>query len=441
MAVRPAVGETIKETKFTELLPAEERGERTRLPELWDFVETLPQTTDPSNPDYQFTLYRGTKAQKSEEKEWLGKFHERMTREKIQSMFGGGLFNVWLKLRVGKGNALELKYNEDLKIGGEPLRTPAVIGGPSSAASNDPLLRLVDVMDRRMAAMEAKFDVLSGGGAAAEAVRQAVVLNGEVFRSAMPAVTSTLQGIANPGGQSNSLADKILAVAIDRLLAPPAAPTPATNSVKDTLEMITALKGAGIFAPSDGKAGIALELVRQVPNVASTLVQGISQWRMAEESRERQIAMTRGANPNPPIPVTPVNHPPATVIQMPTPGASPAETQANGNPPPAPPVSVEVPQMPIETLEQMLCNIIVDPGLTIDQAANEACALIERSMPGMTDKMISQGEEWLLGLFQQRPVLQQVANHPRLPEFVKKFIEVVKAAPIMQPPNPAAPVA
>jgi hypothetical protein len=97
--------------------------------------------------------------------------------------------------------------------------------------------------------------------------------------------------------------------------------------------------------------------------------------------------------------------------------------------------------MPIETLEQMLCNIIVDPGLSVDQAANEACALIERSMPGMTDKMISQGEAWLLGLFQQRPVLQQVANHPRLPEFVKKFIEVVKAAPVMQPVNPAAPVA
>ena len=99
-------------------------------------------------------------------------------------------------------------------------------------------------------------------------------------------------------------------------------------------------------------------------------------------------------------------------------------------------------RLTIETLEQMLCNIIVDESHTIDEAANEACALIERSMPGMTDKMIAQGEEWLMGLFTvQRPVLKQVANHPRLRDFVKKFIEVVKAAPIMQNVNPAAPVA
>jgi hypothetical protein len=97
--------------------------------------------------------------------------------------------------------------------------------------------------------------------------------------------------------------------------------------------------------------------------------------------------------------------------------------------------------MPIETLEQMLCNIISDTGLSIEQAANEACALIERSMPGMTDQMVVRGEEFLMGLFRERPVLQQVANHPRLPEFVKKFIEVVKAAPVVQPANPAAPVA
>ena len=97
--------------------------------------------------------------------------------------------------------------------------------------------------------------------------------------------------------------------------------------------------------------------------------------------------------------------------------------------------------MPIETLEQMLCNIIADERLSLEEAATEACALIERSMPGMTDTMISRGEEWLLSLFNTRPVLQQVANHPRLPEFVKKFIETVKAAPIMQPANPSAPVA
>jgi hypothetical protein len=232
----------------------------------------------------------------------------------------------------------------------------------------------------------------------------------------------------------DDLNKQLMAAVIAKILNP-------SDPIESFTKMAAAMKATGFFGGGDSKAGIALELVRQVPTIANTLVQGMEHWRFAEEARARQTAILRGANP--PIPVTPVQqpNPQPNVIQMPAPAAAPADAQPASNPPPAPPVQIEVPQMPIETLEQMLCNIIVDPGLTVDQAANEACALIERSMPGMTDKMISQGEAWLLGLFSQRPVLQQVANHPKLPEFVKKFIEVVKAAPVIQSVNPAAPVA
>ena len=432
MAVKPAAGETVKETKYTEVIPASEPGERIRLPELWDFVETLSPTTDLSNPDYQFTIYRGMKSQKSDEKEWLGKFHERMTREKIQSMFGGGVFNVWLKLRVGKGNALELKYNEDLKIGGEPRAAAAAGGGISSASiANDPLSRLIDLMDRRLAQMEAKLETATGSGAAVEAVRQAMTLNGQVFSAAMPAVTGALQSIAQPhAGAPNPMDElnrQLMTAVIGKILNP-------ADPIETFTKMMLAMKGVPGFAGGGDKTGIALELVRQVPQVASTLVQGIQAWQMAEEARARQAAILRGGSPA--IPITP--HAPAPPNVIPMPAAPPA---AGDGPPPAPPVQIEVPQMPIETLEQLLCNIIADPSNTVEEAATEACALIERSMPGMTDRMIAQGEEFLLGLFQNRPVLQQVANHPRLPEFVKKFIETVKAAPLMQPVNPSAPVA
>jgi len=97
--------------------------------------------------------------------------------------------------------------------------------------------------------------------------------------------------------------------------------------------------------------------------------------------------------------------------------------------------------MPLETLEQMIVQIVADESITVQDAANEACALIERSAPGQTDQMVNQGEEWILNLFRIRPVLSQVAQHPRLPEFVREFIKVVKAAPVVQPPNTSAPVA
>lgn len=97
--------------------------------------------------------------------------------------------------------------------------------------------------------------------------------------------------------------------------------------------------------------------------------------------------------------------------------------------------------MQIETLEQMIVDIVADEQTPVPQAANEACALIERNMPGQTDKMAAMGEEFMLGFFSTRPVLAQVANHPRLPEFVREFIRVVKSAPTIQEPNPNAPVA
>lgn len=444
VSVRPTAGEVVEETKRTRIV-TEDYEQPTRkppLPELWEQVELLPQTTDPSSPDYQFTIYRGQKAQRADEKEWLGKFHERMTREKIQEMFGGGVFNIWLKMRVGKGNALELKYNEDVRIGGDAKRSTVagVAGSTTTAAmSNDPMIRMLDIFDRRMAAIEAKLDQTNGNGAVSKAVEQAVGLTGQVFSAATTAATGTLSRIAGGEGQGThsrmeTLMEKFLEASLTRMLAPPS-----TNSLQDTLQTLKLFKESGLIGGHDSKAGVALELVRQVPSVAATLVQGIQAWQGAEEARARTIAMVRGGGPSP-VPVQqPAAAQPGQVLLMPDPQTK--EQPQPGAPPPAPPVEIQVPQMPLETLEQMLCNIIADESNSIEQAATEACALIERCLPGQTDNMVAQGEDFILNLFRTRPVLRQVENHPRLGDFVKKFIEVVKSAPVMQPTNPAAPVA
>ena len=445
MAVKPAAGETVKETKYTEVIPASEPGERIRLPELWDFVETLSPTTDLSNPDYQFTIYRGMKSQKSDEKEWLGKFHERMTREKIQSMFGGGVFNVWLKLRVGKGNALELKYNEDLKIGGEPRAAAAAGGGASSASiANDPLSRLIDLMDRRLAQMEAKLETATGSGAAVDAVRQAMTLNGQVFSAAMPAVTGALQKITEPHNAAPNPMDDLnrqfMTAMIAKMLNP-------SDPIEQFSKMLMAMKGVpGLMGVGGDKTGIALELVRQVPQVAMSLVQGVEHWRFAEEARARHAAILRGGAPA--IPANPIPQAPAAppnVIPMPAAAHEAASEMAPQQPAIDAMAELQrqpIPPMPIEQIEMKLCEIIADMNLTTEQAATEACALIERFLPGMTEQMASRGEEYILDFFRtQRPILRQVAEHPRLLEFVRKFIETVNAAPVVQLPNPAAPVA
>ncbi len=422
--VAPAAGSVIEETKRTRVIPANSPDNDIEKPwrvlDKWDYIASLtPEQWGREN--LMVYLYRYDEKGNP----WgIGKFTGPLDEFKVLEMFGGGRFN--LKMKRGP----QLIINDDFQLEG-PARTPGANGAASPNTSATPsegaLLTTINALIEELRAAR-------GGTLATDAIRSAMTLQGQVFGAGVEAVKSTLSHAASPAAAvpdpMRDIQMQLMQAMIAKMLNP-------TDPIETFAKMAAAVKALPGFGGGSDKTGIALELVRQVPTIANTLVQGAQAWRLAEESRERQIALTRGAQP--PISVTPIQHPPANVVEMPTPAATPAASAAA--PAPAPPVQVEVPQMPIETLEQMLCNIIADPGLTIDQAANEACALIERSMPGMTDQMVVRGEEFLLGLFRERPVLQQVANHPRLPEFVKKFIEVVKAAPVVQPPNPAAPVA
>jgi hypothetical protein len=420
--VAPAPGSVIEETKRTRVIPPnspDNEGEKPwRILDKWDYIASLtPEQW--GRESLVVYLYRYD----DKGNPWgIGKFTGALDEFKVLEMFGGGRFN--LKMKRGP----QLIINDDFQLEG-PARTPGVNGaaavGTVGTPSEGALLTTINALIEELRAAR-------GGTLATDAIRSAMTLQGQVFGAGVEAVKSTLSHVAPAAPQANSMDDlnkALMQAVIAKILNP-------SDPIESFSKMATAMKALpGFGGGGTDKTGIALELVRQVPTIANTLVQGATAWRMAEESRERQIALTRGVQAQPPINVTPASH--SNVVEMPAP-AAPAAAAA---PAPAPQVQVEVPQMPIETLEQMLCNIIADPGLSIDQAANEACALIERSMPGMTDQMVVRGEEFLMGLFRERPVLQQVANHPRLPEFVKKFIEVVKAAPVVQAPNPAAPVA
>lgn len=433
-AIKPSPGEVVETSTQTRIRKdVSQDDEKVRLP-IWDYVETV-QLADWSNGEYEFTIYRGKKSEKADEKTWIGKFREKITPEVIQSRWGGGEYNVWLKCPPG----FQLRYNVDLKIEGMP-KTNGNGSYSSTPAAGDPLSQLVALFRDEMRTLREELNRSRGSDLQIEAIKQALTLNGQVFSSGAQSLQTTLASVGGGGTPParDPLIERLLTVAIERLVS---APQPATNSVKDTIEMIGTLKNAGLFgAPGEGKTTMALELVRQLPTVANSLVHGLQAWQGAEEARARSIAMTRGAGaPQPPIPVQPIPQP---MPAQPAPAAAePSAASGQTQVPMQEIPGVKVQPMPVETLEQMICAIVADENLTVEQAANEACALIERSAPGQTDLMVKQGEEWIFNLFQIRPVLQQVAQHPRLRDFVKKFVEVVKAAPVVQSPNPAAPVA
>lgn len=423
MAVKtaPEPGTVLEETKRTRVLTnADNDADKPwRTMSVWDYIASLNPTQWSEHVLY---LYRYDDKGNT----WaLGKFVNAIDEFKVQETFGGGYFN----LKVKKGPQLIL--NEDFRVEGNP-KSPDVartLAAPGASGSDSALLLSINALIEELRASR-------GGTTASDAIKQALTLNGQIFSSGAEALRNTL---ATPQhAPANSMKDTLEILAMAKNLFVPAGP--ATNSVKDTLEMISTLKSAGLFGDAGGgKINIATELIRQIPTVTQNLVTGIQAWQMAEEARARQTALLRGTSA--PINVAPI--PPAGMPPGPPPPVTHlATTEIPASvPPPGGAPGAQVPQMQIETLEQMLCDIIRDESLTTEQAAMEACALIERSMPGMTDQMIAKGEEWLHGLFSMRPVLQQVASHPRLRDFVTQFVKTVKAAPTIQPPNPVAPPA
>lgn len=352
-----------------------------------------------------------------------GKFTSPLDDFKIQETFGGGFFNVKIK----KGP--QLIINEDVRIEGAaktPTPATSATAQPGVGAGGDALLLSINALIEELRASR-------GGNVAAKAFENAMGLQGDIFRSGAEVLRSTLAAPAAAGGadRGSSMKDALEFLSLAKTILAPAGP--ATNSVKDTLEMIASLKNAGIFGGGEGKTTMAMELVRQLPTVANSLVSGLQAWSSGEQARARSIEMTRGSAP--PINVQPHAPQPAAA---PMPGApTPEKPSPEAAAQPIPEMQVQ--PMPIETLEQMICNIVADPNLSVEQAANEACALIERSSPGQTDMMVQQGEEWIWNLFQtMRPILGQVKDHPRLRPFIQEFIKVVKGAPIIQPPNPSA---
>lgn len=426
MAVKTTAepGSVIEETKRTRIIPPnqDDSNKPWRTMAWQDYLKSLtPQQWQ--SEDITAYLYRYDDTNRK----WaIAKFTEAIDEFKVLEMFGGGLFNVYVK------RLKQLIINEDFNIEGA-AKVPNVgnsPGMPAGSSSNDPLSRLIDVMDRRLAQMEAKLESATGAGTAVEAVRQALTLNGEVFRSGAESLRSTLNAPpAAPAAPSpmDEITKQFMAAAISKMLNP-------ADPIENFAKMATAMKAIGFGGDTGGsKTTMAMELVRQLPTVANSLVSGLQAWSSGEQARARSIEMTRGSAP--PINVQP--HAPQSAA-APMPGApTPEKPSPEAAAQPIPEMQVQ--PMPIETLEQMICNIVADPNLSVEQAANEACALIERSSPGQTDMMVQQGEEWIWNLFQtMRPILGQVKDHPRLRPFIQEFIKVVKGAPIIQPPNPSA---
>jgi hypothetical protein len=438
MPVKPATGETLVEERRTRLEPSTNSKDVSAGPRLpiWDFVDSM----DPAYMNRcEFTIYRGRSTQKAEDKTWIGKFAEKITPSIIQTRWGGGDYNVWLKIPVGESDKLQLRDNIDLKIEGVP-KAFSEQGASTSVASSSEIGQVLAMMreDRQM--FMAAIERLSGAGSSQEAVRQALALNGQVFSSAMPAVVKTLEGVnggsSNGGSGLDEITKQFMQAAISNMLNP-------SDPIEAFSKMAAAMGNLGYkMGGANPNGGIAAELARglinALPNLAGHVGGIMDNYRRAEEAKVNTAALIRGHNPA--ITVAPnqpsAPQPPQTnILEMPAPPENTGGAMS--------PEQQNAAEQVFQFVEQKVVELLLNLELTPEEAANDALTFIDVTDKHLVDELLKHGEAGLRWAFTNRATLRQVPAGPRLDSFISEFVKNGRkvAVPIPTIPDPNIPPA
>jgi hypothetical protein len=259
--------------------------------------------------------------------------------------------------------------------------------------------------------------------------------------SMMSTAANVVKNFSTGGGGGDELTRQFMAVMMQRMLTPPPDPIELLTKLL-TLQQAMAPQRAGqpdemtaqvlkvalerMLNPTPAGAPISAsaELVRQFPQIGSTVVEGLREFRLAREAEASMVAMQRGSAP----PLVAQNPQLLSAV----PGGTSTTSPQNGAP-------------SMEFVEQRLVEILRQP-VSAAQAADDAMAFLDGLDPNAIKELAKLGETGLLGLFQKRPVLKQATNNmPRLVEFIRAFLklhaedEAAAAADAAQP-KPAPPL-
>ncbi len=434
MAVKPAVGSGVIEEKTirTRQIPDPGAADAGREPsdekfDPWEFIAALTPG-DWATGDYCIQVERGEAHLRSDQRTWCAKYFEPVFPETIQKEFGGGTYTVWLKIPP---KARQLKWKGELKIEGSAKpHTPGSNGNGATTgglpAPTDALGQVIQVMRESNQMLRDEIRAMRGGPSVDKAIEQAVGLSAQVFGAAIPAVTGTLSRIT-AGGADSELDQAFKKAMIERLLNP----QPASTALTDLLGLLKLAKENGLVGGNGaprGPMGFGVEIIREIPTIVNGIKESLAHYAYAMDAQARIAAMGRTgaappaafAPPAPPVNGQTPNPPPAPAIAPP-----PAKASPSGAP------LVE----PGEVLDMQIVSIATDPVLSIEEAAAQLAVVMNAAQRGLPENIAAMGEEGILQLFRTRPILaQQVPQNPRLPELIKKFIEIVKAAPVFVPP-------
>ena len=430
--IPPTNGSILEETKRTRVIPAEMPAPGTRsTPEYWEYLAALDKSTDPNEWDRHVVyVYRcdpkpstpvdkccrymampdGTQVPLSDREE---------IEFSLARRFGGRDFRFIVK----RGSERITETHVFIDAPPRPLAPPADAANGNGNGATSPY----------QASMSEAGSTAYVAGQAMHALTNQERQSAEIGFRAMETAANVMQRFAAPAGSApaDDLTRQFMAVMIQRMTAPP--PDPIAELTK-VLALVRELNPIGAAAgapgstapiverilstaldrfvnppPSGPAMSASAELVRQLPQVAMTAVDGLREWRAGMEAqRDTVIAAQRGMPPQPNRPALPTQQ-----QAQPAPAPNPAPNGATTVQPPS-----------LEFLETKIMEFLREP-ISAEDAADKALAMLDTVSPEALEHLAGMGETGLAQLFSSRQILKPATqNMPRLLDFIRALLKM-----------------
>jgi hypothetical protein len=417
-ALKPATdsqvpSQQVVKTTTTRIIPVDSTERKT--PDLWEYLESL-NGKDPSEWDrHMIYIYRQepppsvpiekcVRHISMPDGSQVSLADQEAVEFALMQKYGGKVFRLIVKRGVERVTQGRVYVDAPAR----PITVQPDMSGQGSGTMGS----VVQMTDASATAQVA--------GRAMDALTSQERQSAEIGFAAMRTAADVMQRFAKPNGgdpSADSLSAQVMQAIIARALNPPDPIDMLVKLMALTREvsggggaagnpLVDKLLGAAVErfmnpAPAGAPVSASAELVRQLPQIGNTVAESLREFRLAREAEERIVRVQRG-----------------NVVTAPNPQVLP--------PTPAPtlaPINGADGAPSMEFVEKKIIEILRQPKLSAQQAADEAMSFLDTVDQNAIDQLAQLGEVGMVTLFQKRPVLAQATNNmPRLIEFIRAFL-------------------
>lgn len=417
----PEPGQQVKQTTYTEVLPASAKTADVEKLGFWEYLLSL---TPNDYAEHICYVYRWLA--NSNDYSAVGKLSLPFDEFTLKDNFGGGTFRLYLKR---KGQLY--KRIDRVVIEGNPKNPD---DAPASGAANGvhgttELTLLAQILAQQSQLFEKLLSQNNNRPMVDEAMRGALDLQRLGFSNVVTSVRELTPQPAAPS--SDPFKEKLFDLLLTRAFAPP--PSPA-DPIKTFVEMAAAVKQ--ILPDTGGNTSWGVEAIRALGPALAPIAQAITAGYTSQMPRPpiqhpnggRTIDVS--AQPQPVRANSDDTRNNVTPMPGPAPTANaalPASPDAANTP--APPENGEVNQVTpnLEWLEAKVVDLVNHPQLSPEDAASDAVSFLQTAAPDILAQMSSEFN--LRWVFKHRPIMQRISDPEKKERFIVAFLQVLNGTP------------